>query len=45
MDVNKKGIFKLPSKDFPSRTRDNVSISERLFVISRIRSSSREEFQ
>lgn len=33
-------MIDLPLKYSPSSTRDNVSISERLCVISRIRSSS-----
>ncbi len=40
IEIDKKE-FNIPWKYSPSSTRDNASISERLFVISRIRSSSR----
>lgn len=46
ININKECFFffEIPLKYSPSSTRDNVSISERFFVMSRIRSSSKEEF-
>ena len=44
IERERKKVIGLPLKYSPSSTRDNASISERLSVISRIRSSSRKAF-